>query len=631
MCGIAGFIGKNGHWQQDIINMCDKMVHRGPDAEGFWSDDNTAAVLGHRRLSILDLSENGRQPMMSHSGRYVISFNGEIYNYKLLAKELYVGNTAVNLKTGTDTEILLEAIERWGLKETLKKSRGMFAFALFDRKDRILFLARDRVGEKPLYYGKSETRFVFASELACMTGLADFNNKICPEALKIYLQHGYIPAPYSIFEDIYKLEPGTIVAVREDGQDIRTDTYWSMEEAALKGQQNPFRGSEDEATEELKKLLKESISLQMLADVPVGAFLSAGIDSSTIVSLMQEISSIPVKTFTIGMQDEKYNEAVFAKEIAQILGTNHTELYISEKDAQEMIPQLSYYYSEPFADSSQIPTMLVSRLAKERVTVALSGDGGDELFAGYSYYSYVNSVWGQIERVPKPLRGVGGWAARNVPLLNKTKLAQKGKVLCKSPEKLYCWARTNSFNKKILKKDINAYSKNDLCESWILDECQHNLMLMDLQMYHPDDILVKVDRAAMASSLETRIPMLDVNVIEFAWSLPFQYKKSEDITKKVLKDILYQYVPKELMERPKTGFSIPIDKWLRQGRLKEWGEDILGSPSLVEENFFNYQEIRKIWDNFIQNGIWNYTLWYLLVFFEWKNSIKKVKEKQQMS
>ncbi len=624
MCGIAGFIGKNEQWKQDITNMCSRMAHRGPDAEGFWSDDNTAVVLGHRRLSILDLSENGKQPMVSHSGRYVISFNGEIYNYNLLAKELCTGAITVNFKTKTDTEILIEAIDKWGIKETLKKTRGMFAFALFDRKDKILYLTRDRMGEKPLYYGKCGTRFVFASELACMEKLVDFNNEICLEALKLYFQHGYIPAPYSIFKNIYKLEPGTIVAIKESEQSIQTDTYWSMEEVALKGKQNLFQGTEDEAAEELKKLLKKAISMQMLADVPVGAFLSAGIDSSTIVSLMQDLSNIPVKTFTIGMQAEQYNEAVIAKEIAKILGTDHTELYISERDAQEVIPQLSYYYSEPFADSSQIPTMLVSRLAKEQVTVALSGDGGDELFAGYSSYFYVENVWKQIGGFPKCLRGLGGWTARNIPLFNKTAFAEKGKVLgCKSPERLYDWARTREYNKKIFKKDIVAYSKNDLCESWILDEPQENVMLMDLQMYHPDDILVKVDRAAMACSLETRIPMLDADVIEFTWSLPFRYKKSENITKRVLKDILYQYVPQELMNRPKTGFSIPIDKWLRQGRLKEWGEDVLSSLSVIKQDIFNYQEIWKMWDNFMRNDVWTYNIWYLLMFLEWENSVKK--------
>lgn len=623
MCGIAGFIGKTSRWQQEIVNMCNKMVHRGPDAEGYWSDENTEVVLGHRRLSILDLSDNGTQPMLSHNARYVISFNGEIYNYREIVKELKTINESVDFKTKTDTEVLLEAISEWGIKETLKKTRGMFAFALFDRKEKILYLSRDRMGEKPLYYGRVGKRFAFASDLACIEELEGFCNDISLGALKIYFQHGYIPAPYSIYEGIYKLEAGTILAIKEQDTTYQTDWYWSIEEAAVNGQNHLFTGSEEEAAEELKKLLKESIKMQMLADVPVGAFLSAGIDSTTVVALMQDISSIPVKTFTIGVESAKYNEAVAAKEIAGILGTNHTELYISEEETKTVIPQLSHYYSEPFADSSQIPTMLVSKLARQQVTVSLSGDGGDELFAGYQYYSFVNDIWEQILQFPKPIRMFGGWSARNMPFFNKSKLADKSKILgCKSPEDLYNWDRISKFNGKILRKDVTAYSKNDLCKKWIFDEYQQNIMLMDLQMYHPDDILVKVDRAAMAYSLETRIPMLDAGVIEFAWSLPFAYKKSNGVTKKVLRNVLYQYVPRELMERPKTGFSIPLAQWLKEKELKEWAEDLLQSLAMKEKDVFNWKEISAMWDNYLQNDVWTETIWRVLVFCEWMKKRK---------
>lgn len=618
MCGIAGFIGKNEKWQKEIINMCNRMIHRGPDAEGFWSDENMEVVLGHRRLSILDLSDNGTQPMLSHNGRYVISFNGEIYNYKDIAKELKTGNESVDFNTKTDTEVLLEAISKWGIKEALKKTRGMFAFALFDRKEKILYLSRDRMGEKPLYYGKAGRRFAFASDLACIEELEGFSNEISPEALKLYLQHGYIPAPYSIYEGLYKLEAGAILTIREQDINYQIDYYWSMEEVAVKGQSNLFIGSEEEATEELKRILKESIKMQMLADVPVGAFLSAGIDSTTVVALMQSMTQIPVKTFTIGVESAQYNEAVVAKEIAEILGTDHTELYISEEEAKAIIPQLSKYYSEPFADSSQIPTMLVSKLAKERVTVSLSGDGGDELFAGYKYYTFVNNVWEQISQFPMPIRELGGWSARNIPLFNKSKLAGKGKILgCKSPEDLYNWDRTSKFDSRILRKDITAYSKNDLCKKWIFDEYQQNIMLMDLQMYHPDDILVKVDRAAMAYSLETRIPLLDVEVMEFAWALPFEFKKRDGITKRVLRNILYQYVPEELVNRPKTGFSIPLEKWLRQKEMREWAEDILVSCAIKQNPYLNYKAIKEVWENYIQNGIMSGCIWYLLMFGQW--------------
>lgn len=623
MCGIAGFIGKTSRWQKEIVNMCNKMIHRGPDAEGFWSDENTEVVLGHRRLSILDLSDGGTQPMLSHNARYVISFNGEIYNYKEIAKELQTINESITFKTKTDTEVLLEAISEWGIKETLKKTRGMFAFALYDRKEKNLYLSRDRMGEKPLYYGKVGKRFAFASDLACIEELEEFHNEICLEALKIYFQHGYIPVPYSIYEGIYKLEAGTILVLKEQDSVYQMDYYWSVEEIAVNGQSNLFAGSEEEAAGELKRLLKESIEMQMLADVPVGAFLSAGIDSATVVALMQDISPIPVKTFTIGVESEKYNEAAVAKEIAGILGTDHTELYISEEETKAIIPQLSNYYSEPFADSSQIPTMLVSKLARQQVTVSLSGDGGDELFAGYRYYSFVNDIWEQIMQFPKPIRMFGGWSARNIPFFNKSKLAGKGKILgCKSPEDLYNWDRINKFNSKILRKDVTAYSGNDLCKKWIFDEYQQNIMLMDLQMYHPDDILVKVDRAAMAYSLETRIPMLDARVIEFAWSLPFEYKKSNGITKKVLRNVLYQYVPRELMDRPKTGFSIPIDKWLKEKELKEWAEDVLQSLAKKEKDVFNWKEISAMWNNYLQNDVWTETIWRVLVFCEWINKRK---------
>lgn len=623
MCGIAGFIGKSDNWITEIKAMCDRIKHRGPDAEGFWSADNTEVVLGHRRLSILDITSNGNQPMSSNSGRFVISYNGEIYNYKEIAGELYKGKETVFLKTRTDTEVLLEAIDRWGIRQTLKKMRGMFAFALYDRENDELYLVRDRMGEKPLYYGRVGRRFVFASDLACMEQLPEFNNHINQQALKIYFQHGYISAPHSIYEGIYKLEPGTILKVNVKNCQTISEIYWSIEEVAIKGVNNPFEGSEEEATEELKRLLKESIGMQMLADVPVGAFLSAGIDSSTIVSLMQERSNIPVKTFTIGVEAQEYNEAIVAKRIAQILGVDHTELYISEKEAQAIIPKMSYVYSEPFADSSQIPTMLVSALAKQHVSVALSGDGGDELFAGYKYYDFVQNAWGYIQRCPRFVGKAIGWTFDNIFLVDRLKIAKKGEFLrCTSPENYYNWDRERGFNETILNCKIEAYSKNDDCRNWIFDECEHNIMLMDLQMYHPDDILVKVDRAAMAYSLETRIPMLDSKVIEFAWSLPFQYKKDNGVTKKPLRNILYQYVPKEIMERPKTGFSIPINHWLAQGELKTWAEDIIASIAVNNYDIFNYKEICKMWKDFKGNGIWTETIWRLLLMIAWMNRRK---------
>ena len=616
MCGIAGFIGKSSDWQTEIRSMCDRIKHRGPDAEGIWSAENTEVVLGHRRLSVLDITSNGNQPMISSDCRYVISYNGEIYNYKEIEKYLIKKN--IILKTQTDTEVLLEAIAEWGISEILERARGMFAFALFDRQENVVYLARDKMGEKPLYYGMVGRRFAFASDIACFEKMHNFSNSINQQALKLYFQHGYIPTPYSIYEGIYKLEPGTILKIDVNNFCMTSKVYWSIEDVAISGQQNLFKGTERDAAEELERILKETISMQMLADVPVGAFLSAGIDSSTVVAIMQNLSNVPVKTFTIGLEDQAYNEAVLAKKIAKILGTEHTELYISEKAAQAIIPELGMVYSEPFADSSQIPMMIVSALAKQQVTVALSGDGGDELFAGYNYYEYVKNTWRQICQIPRPIRKMIGGTFDYVPMISRMKMARKGEFLrCTSPENLYNWDRKRGFNQAIFKQKIEAQSKNDECRNWIFDECQQNIMLMDLQMYHPDDILVKVDRAAMAYSLETRIPMLDSRVIEFAWSLPFQYKKNNGVTKKPLRNILYKYIPQEIMERPKTGFSIPINNWLVQGKLKEWAEDLITGIKVNNHGIFNYDEIYRIWKIFSENGAGAETIWRLLVFEEW--------------
>lgn len=616
MCGIAGFIGKSSDWQTEIRSMCDRIKHRGPDAEGIWSAENTEVVLGHRRLSVLDITSNGNQPMISSDCRYVISYNGEIYNYKEIEKYLIKKN--IILKTQTDTEVLLEAIAEWGISEILERARGMFAFALFDRQENVVYLARDKMGEKPLYYGMVGRHFAFASDIVCFEKMHNFSNSINQQALKLYFQHGYIPTPYSIYEGIYKLEPGTILKIDVNNFCMTSKVYWSIEDVAISGQQNLFKGTEREAAEELERILKETISMQMLADVPVGAFLSAGIDSSTVVAIMQNLSNVPVKTFTIGLEDQAYNEAVLAKKIAKILGTEHTELYISEKEAQAIIPELGMVYSEPFADSSQIPMMIVSALAKKQVTVALSGDGGDELFAGYNYYEYVKNTWRQICQIPRPIRKMIGGTFDYVPMISRMKMARKGEFLrCTSPENLYNWDRKRGFNQAIFKQKIEAQSKNDECRNWIFDECQQNIMLMDLQMYHPDDILVKVDRAAMAYSLETRIPMLDSRVIEFAWSLPFQYKKNNGVTKKPLRNILYKYIPQEIMERPKTGFSIPINNWLVQGKLKEWAEDLITGIKVNNHGIFNYDEIYRIWKIFSENGAGAETIWRLLVFEEW--------------
>ena len=394
------------HWEENIKNMNQRMFHRGPNASGIWSREDKKVVFGHQRLSIVDLSPNGAQPMESHSGRYVMVFNGEIYNHKDIARKLLEEKKVTAFRGTSDTEVLLEAMEVYGVTEAIRMCTGMFAIALYDKEEKEIYLLRDRVGEKPLYYGFVQGSFVFASDLGSIRALKEFNNEIFSDILDVYFVHGYIPAPYSIYKDIYKLEAGTMLTIKEPFQKPVITPFWSMKEVAKRGQQHLFTGSREEAADELERLLKKSIAGQMVADVPVGAFLSAGIDSSTIVALMQSLSSNKVKSFTIGMEDAAYNEAVIAKEIAKHLGTEHTEMYITEQDAKEVIPQLSHMFSEPFADSSQIPTYLVSKMTREHVTVSLSGDGGDELFCGYNSYESILGLWNRMKKVPYPIRKV---------------------------------------------------------------------------------------------------------------------------------------------------------------------------------------------------------------------------------
>ena len=622
MCGIAGFCNFRGDRNANIEKMKERMIHRGPDAGGSYHSEDGNISLGHRRLSIIDLSENGSQPMVSHSGRYVIVFNGEIYNYKNIAKKLLQEKKVDTFRGTSDTEVLLEAFEAYGVKEVISLCKGMFAIALYDKKQKFLYLLRDRVGEKPLYYGQMGESFVFASELSCIAALDGFSNPINRNVLDLYFIHGYIPAPYSIYENIYKLEPGTIACIPLPfrGMDSVThETYWSMKEAAKKGQANLFQGSFREASEELERLLKESIAQQMVADVPVGAFLSAGIDSSTVVALMQSLHQGKVKSFTIGMEDKDYNEAIYAAEIAGHLGTEHTELYITEEDAKAAIPKLPFMFGEPFADSSQIPTYLVSKLTREHVTVSLSGDGGDELFCGYTSYASVERIWNKMKNVPYFIRKPCSELVIHSPLAKKPVYRIKGKLLgARGPSDLYiCSYETDPLAKKISLAQGKCSYKYSEYEPGYLEETNHNIMLMDLLMYHPDDILVKVDRAAMAVSLETRVPMLDKDVVEFAWSLPIEYEKEGQVGKKVLRDVLYRYVPREMMERPKKGFSIPIEKWLRQPELKEWAESLIDRSILRKQGILNADVVWKIWRDFTDRGEWRIQIWYILMFQAW--------------
>ena len=638
MCGIAGFCNWGEGWQRNIERMNEKMYHRGPDASGIRASEDDRVVLGHRRLAIVDLTPSGTQPMESHDGRYIIAYNGEIYNYGSIQEKLLEERKVAAFRGTSDTEVLLEAVAAYGLEKTLVMAKGMFAMAVYDREERVLRLARDRVGEKPLYYGfvRGE-RFVFASDLNSIAALEGFDNPVNIRVLEQYFRYGYIPAPYSIYENIRKLEPGKILEIKFPFNKYRIKTYWSMAETAVRGQEHPFQGTETEASEELERLLKNAIRGQMAADVPVGAFLSAGIDSSTVVALMQSLSEKKVKSFTIGMWDEKFNEAEAAKQIAEHLGTEHTELYITEEDARGVIPKLAQMFGEPFADSSQIPTYLVSRMTREHVTVSLSGDGGDELFCGYNSYGSVDRVWNKIRQIPygirKPASVLLGAAAEG----RKGALAVKARLLgAGSIEDVYlrseigerlCIVRKD---RKSSKQDENGRAARlteapgtgcltvmDRYPAGMLAEPQHNLMLMDLLMYHPDDILNKVDRTAMAVSLETRVPMLDRDVVEFAWTLPLSCRRKDGVTKKILRDVLYRYVPREWMERPKKGFSIPLHKWLREPGLREWAESLIDRSVLDAQGILDTDVVWRIWTDSMERGIWRVQIWYILMFQEW--------------
>ncbi len=620
MCGIAGFCNHPKNWEENIKKMNERMYHRGPDAGGIWANEDASVVFGHRRLSIVDLSANGAQPMHSASGRYVCVFNGEIYNYKVIRDKLLSEKKVTAFKGTSDTEVLLEAFEAYGVKETIAMCKGMFAIALLDKETGKLTLIRDRIGEKPLYYGFVNGSFVFASDLGSIAALDDFHNEIDTRVLQIYFIHGYIPAPYSIYQDIYKLDAGCMLEIDAPYQKPQISTYWSVREAARHGQEHPFQGSRQEAADELERLLKASIKDQMVADVPVGAFLSAGIDSSTIVALMQAQSNQKVRSFTIGMNDPRYNEATYAKEIAKHLGTEHTELYITEEDAKAVIPKLAWMFAEPFADSSQIPTYLVSKMTREHVTVSLSGDAGDELFCGYMTYPSIDRIWGKMKNYPYGLRKLCSELVLHCPIGKNNQLLQTKAYLlgAKSPEHLYELSNAQeAANLDIaLEKEVHSYKHNEMPYGY-LEDTQNRIMLMDMEVYHPDDILVKVDRTAMAVSLETRVPMLDKDVVEFAWTIPMEYKKKDGEGKLVLKDVLYRYVPKEMMDRPKKGFSIPIMKWLKEPELRAWAEALIDRKTLEQQGVLNPDVVWRIWKDYIENDNWRIQIWYILMFQSW--------------
>jgi asparagine synthase (glutamine-hydrolysing) len=642
MCGftgiMCGFI-RQPEIENNLKRMTECLRHRGPDDCGAWVEHQGGIAFGHRRLAVIDLSEDGHQPMISHSGRFVIAYNGEVYNFKKLRSSLE--KESIALRGHSDTRVVLETIGAWGLEEALRRFIGMFAFALWDRKERKLCLVRDRLGIKPLYYGWVNGAFVFGSELKAITAYPGFGQPIDRKALALFMRYNCIPAPYSIYEGISKLLPGHIAQLSWHTKNLEIKEYWSARSVVEQGLMMPFEGSDDETVEQLDTLLRDAVKCRMISDVPLGAFLSGGIDSSTVVALMQAQSSLPVRTFSIGSADLGFNEAEDAKAVANYLGTDHTELYVTSEQAMEVIPKLPTLYDEPFADSSQIPTFLVSKLARKHVTVSLSGDGGDELFGGYNRHTWAPRIWNRVGYWPQFFRkglsiAIGylspeSWDALfekiNFLFLGKFDHRILGYKMQKLAEILLAGSAAEMY--KILTshwKDPSALVlggeeplamwSNPEVKTLTNDFAQH-MMLMDLITYLPDDILTKVDRASMGVSLEARVPLLDHRVVEFAWRLPLSMKIRNGQGKWPLRQVLYKYVPRELVERPKSGFGIPIDSWLR-GPLRDWAEALLDESRLRQEGFFNPAPIRQKWAEHLSGKRnWAYHLWDVLMFQGW--------------
>jgi asparagine synthase (glutamine-hydrolysing) len=617
--------------------------NRGPDDSGSWFDERTGMALGHRRLSIIDVSSAGHQPMESRSGRFRIVFNGEIYNFDALRQELHA--RGAEFRGHSDTEVILAAVEEWGLEPAVNRFVGMFAMGLWDREASALHLVRDRLGEKPLFYGWLGNSLVFGSELSVLRAHPQWTGEIDRGALSLLLRHNCIPAPYSIFRQVRKVMPGTILsfAACDPAADPTKRTYWSAREMAERAIADQFDLPEREMVDACEARLTRTIRREMVADVPLGAFLSGGIDSSLVVALMQAQDDRPVKTFTIGFGEDDYNEAAYAKAIAGHLGTDHTELYVSAAEALEVIPRLPTIYDEPFADVSQIPTYMVAQLARQQVTVSLSGDGGDELFGGYYRYVWGERLWSRLRRIPLRLRGLISGGIRSVPaerwnsivgaaqrlLPGAARVSTPGDRMHKlagvmdveSPERLYLALASHWQNpaEVVLGGAEHPTLVSDESSWPDLPSLPHTMMYLDLVSYLPDDILVKVDRSSMAVSLESRAPFLDHEFVEFAWRVPMKYKIRNGQGKWLLRQVLYRHVPPELVERPKMGFAVPIDRWLR-GELRDWAEDLLSERRLREEGFFDPAIVRRTWEEH-QSGArnWQYLLWDVLMFQGWRD------------
>jgi asparagine synthase (glutamine-hydrolysing) len=647
MCGIAGFITTEPleafEMESRVRSMADQLSLRGPDDSGTWVHAAVGIALGFRRLAINDLSEAGHQPMKSASGRYVIIFNGEIYNFPELSRQL--GTLGYKFRGHSDTEVLLAAIEEWGLESALGRAAGMFAFALWDREERLLHLVRDRVGIKPLYYGWSGSTFLFGSELKALRANPAFVPEIDPNAVALHLRHRYVPQPYSIYRGIKKLPPGTIFSIRSSQSRIpgsgSSHAYWSAMEVIERGNERPFSGTDQDAIEELDTLLGSVVAQHLIGDVPTGAFLSGGVDSSTVVSLMQAQTNRPVKTFSIGFHENGYNEAQHAKLVATQLGTDHTEIYLTARETLDVIPLLPALFDEPFSDSSQIPMLLVSALARRYVIVSLSGDGGDELFGGYNRYVLGPRLWKMLERIPKFARRRIAAMFHNTPSTLWTRgcsfmlpavptgfrlharrgeTQKLGELLVAQHVDEFYKALISSWmhpEEVVIEPAESAAAFSTLSERTKLHDFTRRMMYFDLITYLPDDILTKVDRASMSVGLEARVPLLDHRVVEFAARIPLHMKIRNGRGKWLLRQIVSRHIPQTQSERPKMGFSIPVGAWLR-GPLRDWAEELLGENRLRREGYFRSEPIRQLWsDHLTGRKEGGDPLWTVLMFEAW--------------
>ena len=659
MCGIAGFLQLQCRRSPERLRelasgMADSIRHRGPDDGGVWADADAGIALSMRRLAILDLSPAGHQPMTSSSGRYVIVFNGEIYNCEDLRRDVVAENGSIRFRGHSDTEVMLAAFECWGILESVQRFNGMFAFAVWDKSQRTLTLARDRFGEKPLYYSFVGSAFVFGSELKALRTFPGFSDSIDLGSVALFLRRNCIPAPYSIYAQTKKLPPATLLTVSATDFAPALQSYWSLDEVAKAGRASPFGGTEEEAIEQLDALLRDAVRIRMYADVPLGAFLSGGIDSSTIVSLMQAQTGIPVRTFTIGLQDSEFDEASHAKCVAEHLKTDHTEFVVTPEEAMSVVPRLPEIYDEPFADSSQIPTFLVSQLARRYVTVSLSGDGGDENFGGYNRHLWVERLWNSFRPFPRALRrfvassitllSPDAWdalsrslssvlPARFVHRMPGYKLHKLASLMDSgNTEEMYSRLTSHWFHpEELLRSSNGPDTLADSDNHHFLDNTSERMMLLDSMSYLPDDILVKLDRATMAVSLEGRVPLLDHRVAEFAWRLPLSFKVRYHHGKWILRQVLYKYVPRELVERPKSGFGIPLASWLR-GPLRDWAESLLDESRLRSGGIFNAKPIRRAWAQHLSGrGSYEYQLWDVLMFQAWLENSRRASESSYAS